>query len=289
MSELKFKHVTKQYGDQAVLKGVDMTWAAGHLYGLLGRNGVGKSTLMRIVNNRTFATHGSVLLDGTSVVENEAAQNRIFLMSDAMLYPADRTVAWVFQITKALYGDFDDTRAAHLTRVFKLDPNQRLGRLSTGYKTIAKLIVALCVPCDFVLLDEPVLGLDAPFREQFYQELLATYTERPRTFVIATHLIEEIATLIDHVFVLADGRITLDEDTESLMAKGRVVSGPAGLVRDYLSGVNVLRTRSMGGMLTAYTLDAPLETPLPAGVTLEGMDLQRLFIELTAEVGTDED
>ncbi|WP_225048585.1 ATP-binding cassette domain-containing protein [Lacticaseibacillus kribbianus] len=281
MSEIKFKNVTKRYGNKQVLRGVNATWEAGKIYALLGRNGAGKSTLMRIVNNRTFATSGAVTLDGKSVVENEAAQNRIFLMSSAQLYPADRRLSWLFALTRRMYGGFDDALATHLLDAFELHDTAKIGQLSTGYQTIARLIIALCVPCDFVLLDEPVLGLDAPARELFYQELLATYAERPRTFVIATHLIEEVADLVENVNVLAGGEIVLAEDVATVLAKGRIVSGPAGLVTDYLRDTPVMRKQALGGMLTAYTLDAPLERPLPAGVTLAGMDLQRLFIELT--------
>ncbi|WP_179393935.1 ABC transporter ATP-binding protein [Lacticaseibacillus absianus] len=286
MSELVFKNVTKNYGEKRVLRGVNMTWQSGQIYGLLGRNGAGKSTLMRIVNNRTFASGGALLLDGQSVVENEQAQNRIFLMSDAMLYPADKRIEWLFKLTAQMYGDFDWDLAQDLAHQFKLDVRARLGRLSTGYRTIAKLIIALCVPCEFILLDEPVLGLDAVHRELFYRALLQAYGTRPRTFVLSTHIIDEIAGLISHVFVLEGGQIALDEDLDELMAKGRVVSGPAALVQEWLSGVAVLRREQLGGMVTAYTLDAPLEKPLPAGVTLAPMNLQKLFIELTMEAET---
>lgn len=104
-----------------------------------------------------------------------------------------------------------------------LDPHQRFRKLSTGYRTIAKLIIALCVPCEFVMLDEPVLGLDANNREIFYQELANTFASKPRTFIIASHLIEEIENLVTHVFVLDGGTITLDEDVADLTAKGRVL------------------------------------------------------------------
>lgn len=282
---MEFKQVTRNFGRKQVLRGVNMTWAAGQLYGLLGRNGAGKSTLMKIVNNRLFPTAGKVLLDGKSVTENAAAQNRIFLMSAATLYPGDSRIAQLFTLTRQMYGSFDDQLAAHLVQAFGLDPHQRLRKLSTGYRTIAKLIIALCVPCDFVMLDEPVLGLDANNREIFYQELAATFAKRPRTFIIASHLIEEIENLVTHVFVLDGGTITLDEDVADLAVKGRVVTGPAALVREWLSGTCVLRTVQLGGMVTAYTLDAPLEKPLPTGVSVDGMDLQQLYLELTRTGG----
>ncbi len=289
MSELVVEHLAKAYRYKPLLTDVSLTLEAGKIYGLLGRNGVGKSTLLRIINNRTRVKRGKVTLAGESVFENERAQNTIYLMSDARLFAPDMKLTAIFKLVGQLYGAFDQPLATHLCQVFGLDQTTKLRRLSTGYQTIANLIVALCVPCDFVLLDEPVLGLDAPNRELFYQELMATYAERPRTFVIATHLIEEVAGLLNHVFVLEEGTVTLDEDTETLQQRGRVVSGPAALVTDYLSGVPVLRTTRLGGMLTVYTREAPLDRPLPNGVSLTGMNLQQLFIEVTRKGGTDDE
>lgn len=283
MSELVITDVAKAYRFKPVLTGVNLTLQSAQLYGLLGRNGVGKSTLLRIINNRTRIRRGSVTLDGETVFENEHAQNRIYLMSDAKLYPRDNKLTALFKLVAQLYGSFDQPYADHLCAVFHLDSDMRLRKLSTGYQTIANLIIALCVPCDFVLLDEPVLGLDANNRELFYQELMATYAARPRTFVIATHLIEEVAGLLNHVFVIENGAVTLDEEVATLQERGRVVAGPAALVADYLQGVAVLRTVRLGGMTTAYTLDAPLEKPLPDGVSLRGMNLQQLFIEVTRD------
>lgn len=285
MTDLQITDIHKHYGKKQVLQGINVTFTQGQIYGLLGRNGVGKSTLLRIINNRTLPDSGTVTLDGQPVFDNEAAQNRIFLMSDAMLYPAEQKVGWQFKMTKAMFGGFDTALAAHLVQAFHVDTTQRLGRLSTGYKTIVKLIIALCVPCDFILLDEPVLGLDAPNRQLFYQELLATFSDRPRTFIIATHLIGEIATLVNQVVVIEHGEVTLDQDADELRAKGQMVSGPAAAVHDWLGSTKILRTTSLGGMITAYTIDAPIEKPLPAGVNLDALDLQQLFIELTRGAG----
>lgn len=285
MSMITIAQVAKRYHQKPVLQDVNLTLAADQIYGLLGRNGAGKSTLMRIIANRTRIKSGTVTLDGESVFENERAQNRIYLMSTAKLLPQEEKVSKLFKLLKMMYGEFDLDYADRLAQAFDLDTTSKLRKLSTGYQTIANLIMALCVPCDFIFLDEPVLGLDANHRELFYRALTETYSARPRTFVIATHLIEEVSGLLNHVFVLADGKITLDEDVDVLQQRGRQISGPAALVQDYLQGVPVLHTTRLGGMMTAYCLQTPLERPLPAGVSLDGMNLQRLFIEVTRKPG----
>ncbi|MFD1484426.1 ATP-binding cassette domain-containing protein [Lacticaseibacillus baoqingensis] len=283
---LEIKGIEKKYYFKPVLTGVEMTIQPQRIYGLLGRNGVGKSTLLKVITNRARPTAGTITLDGVSVFENEQAQNRLYLMSDARLFNQDSKLKVLLKWVDQLYGGFDYALAEKLARQFKLDLKKaKLRRLSTGYQTIANVIIALCVPCDYIFLDEPVLGLDANHREMFYQALLATYAQRPRTFVIATHLIEEVAGLLNDVFVMENGQVALAESVEALQQRGRVVSGPAALVQDYLQGIKPLREVRLGGMLTAYTLDTPLERPLPAGVSLDGMNLQQLFIEFTREAG----
>ena len=134
MSEITIKQVTKRYGAKQVLKGVDLNLAAEHIYALLGRNGVGKSTLLRMINNRTLATSGSITMDGRSVVDNETIQNRIYLMNDSVLYPIDKTVSWHFHTAQLMFGGFDEDLAAHLVQTFHVDQTRQLRQLSTVSK-----------------------------------------------------------------------------------------------------------------------------------------------------------
>ncbi|MFN1208801.1 ABC transporter ATP-binding protein, partial [Enterococcus lactis] len=85
------------------------------------------------------------------------------------------------------YQDYDVDLQEKLVKEFRLDVNQKLNKLSTGYQSIVKIIISLCVPCKFIMLDEPTLGLDARNREIFQSNLIETYSENPRTFVISTH------------------------------------------------------------------------------------------------------
>lgn len=282
MSVIEVQHLQKHFGQKRVLEDVNLSFASGHIYALLGRNGVGKSTLLSIINNRVLPTAGDVLYDGVSAIENEAAQAHIYLMNDLNYFPSDKRVSWVLKMVGMLYGDFDWQLAAHLQQVFKLDGQAKIRSLSTGQRTIMKLICALCVPVDFVFLDEPVLGLDAPNRELFYQELLQAYGDRPRTFVIATHLIEEIARMIDHVFVLADGRMQVDQDADALLNSARTVTGTPAAVEAAIADQHVLRRQQVGNQLSAIVMDVP-QTFQPAAVEVGGVDLQSLFIALTEE------
>lgn len=191
---IQVQAVQQAFRGQTVLDNLNLTIKPNTIYGLLGRNGAGKSTLLNIISNRIFADSGTVTMDNESMCDNDRTLGKVYLMSEVNLYSERSRVKQLFKTTALLYGDFNDTYAKKLAQTFGLDLNARFGKLSTGYRTIFKLIIALCVPAEYIFLDEPVLGLDANHREIFYQELIETYSDHPRTFVISTHLIEEITT-----------------------------------------------------------------------------------------------
>ncbi|WP_125606101.1 ATP-binding cassette domain-containing protein [Lapidilactobacillus bayanensis] len=285
MSEVVVKHIQKKYRKHQVLQDISFTLEPGKIYGLLGRNGVGKSTLLRIINNRAFANNGEITLDGRSVVDNEAAQRRFYLMSDTDFYPSSMKVRQAFQWLSKFYGTFDWRYNEHLVKVFDLDVNQKIAKLSTGYLTIFKLINALCLPVEFIFLDEPVLGLDANNRELFYSELLSTYEERPRTFVIATHLIEEVANIVEHVLIVDKGVIKKDCDATVLLNQAHVISGPQAAVEEFVAGYQVLQRKHLGEIEMAYVLGELPRDTRTSSVAIQQMSLQELFICLTGKVG----
>lgn len=281
MSSITIRQVNKKYKDTSVLSDIQLTFEENRIYALLGRNGAGKSTLLNIISNRVFPTSGEVFLDGKKMLENESLMNQVFLTSENCLYPERKRVREIFKLTEAFYGSFDFSYARHLCEAFELDSNKKIRGLSTGYRTIMQLIVALCVPAKYIFLDEPVLGLDATHRELFYQELLSTYSERPRTFVISTHLIEEISSLIEDVIILDHGRIIENEATETLLHKGKTISGPLEDVVSYTKGLNVIGIDHIGGLAAAYVLDQVDSQTLPQSLSCGPIDLQKYFVKLT--------
>lgn len=126
----------------------------------------------------------------------------MYLMSEVDLYPNGAKLSQIVKDSELIYGGFNHKLADKMIAEFKIDMGQKFGKLSTGYNSIFKLILALCLPVKFVILDEPVLGLDANHRELFYTELLDSYADNPRTFILSTHLIEEVANIISDVIIL---------------------------------------------------------------------------------------
>lgn len=277
---LKITQVTKVYQNKTALAGIDWELEPEKIYGLLGRNGAGKSSLLNIIGNRSFSTSGSVSLDGESIADNEAALNRIYLTSEDNLFPGELKLEQCLRLTEAFYGDFDWQLAKKMAADFRLDLKSRFRKLSTGYRSIAKLIMAFCVPCDYIFLDEPVLGLDANHRALFYDYLLQTYSENPRTFVLSTHLIEEVANLIEEVLIIDGGRVLRQATTEEIQHEGKIISGPLEAVAAFTAGMEIIGREQLGGLSSVY-VKGGLDKPLPAGLTMRPLNLQGYFVQLT--------
>ena len=277
---LAIQHIEKSYRNQQVLTDIQIDFQPETLYGLLGRNGAGKSTLLNVINSRIFADKGSITLDGENLIENEALQNRVFLTSEDNLYPKSIKVNQVLKLTEAFYGGFDWVFANHLIKAFKLNPKLSFKKLSTGYRSILKLIIALCVPVDYIFLDEPILGLDASHRDLFYRALIETYSERPRTFVISTHLIEEVANLISEFIIIDGGRVIEQKSAEDIQQSGATVSRAKELVEDFIQGMNIIGMDRLGSLVSYYIKDYQ-QQEVPDGISISPLNLQAYFVKLT--------
>lgn len=279
MSELIIENVTKKYGKTVILNDISLKFEQGHCYGLLGRNGAGKSTLINIIGQRCSRNSGKILLDGKPVDNDDKLMSVMFFMSDRSVYPADFRLSTIFSITEAMYPKFDMKYAKKLSELFGLELKKRVGKLSTGYNTIYKVILALASGANFIFLDEPVLGIDVNQREAFYRELAAKMSSCNSCFVISTHMIEEIQNLIDTVIILHNGKILLNGETEEILTGFSSVSGKAALVDSFTANKKVIGTEKMSLFKTAVIEDVPED--IPDGLTCEAVDLQKLFYFLT--------
>lgn len=280
MSGIEVKNLTKRYKEVCALDNVSLKFEENKIYGLLGRNGAGKSTLLNVISNRIFADSGEVLIDGEAAKENDHALSKVYTMSEHNYYPDKTKIKEIFGYTKHFYPQFDMAYAQETAEQFELNLNKTVQALSTGFHSIFKLIIALSVNTPYVLLDEPVLGLDANNRDLFYRLLLEKYSRNPSTIVISTHLIEEVSSVIEDIIIIKKGKIIRNESRDELLSKGYAVSGTAGMVDAYCTGKKVIGTEALGGLKTVYIIGEP-QGIMPEGLEVSGIDLQKLFIQLT--------
>lgn len=279
MRGIELSHITKKYKDNTALYDVSLTIEYGRIYGLLGRNGAGKSTMVNLISNRIFPTSGEIFVDGEMSIENDEALRKIFTMSEHNLLPVDRKFKDAVKLVKEFYPALDEDYAFALAEKFELDVKKKLMSLSTGYSSISKLIIALASGADYIFFDEPVLGLDPNHRELFYKELIDRYANTGSTFVISTHLIDECASLIEKAIIIDKGRLVTAEDTEKIMQDSYTVTGPAELVDKYTAGKTVIGSDNVGGIKSAY-VKGKAEN-VPQGLEISKASLQSLFIRMT--------
>lgn len=285
MNAIQIKNVTKKYKDVTALDNVSFSFDYGKIYGFLGRNGAGKSTLINIIANRIFADSGEITIDDIPAMENMKIHDKIFCMSEADLYDGSLKVKELFKWIDRFYDDFDKTRAFEIAGKFNLDTNRKFKALSKGYQSIFKLTVALSLNVPYVIFDEPVLGLDANYRELFYELLLKDYETNERTIIIATHLIEEVANIIEEVILIDKGKVLLQDNVGSLLETGYSVSGLAHEVDTYCAGKNVIGYDELGNLKIAYVLGEKTPLPKTGNLSLSAMNLQKLFVKLTEKGG----
>lgn len=283
MNGIEINDVTKRFGDTLALNQVNLTFEPHKIYGLLGRNGAGKSTLLNIITNRLFADSGQVTIDGLASVENDMTQGLLYLMSEKNLYPESMTSNEAFKWTKQFFKDFDLDYALNLAGQFKLNTRKKIRSLSTGYTSIFKIIIALSVNTPYVLFDEPVLGLDANHREMFYRLLIEKYSDNPFTAIISTHLIDEIANLLEYVMIIKNGEILVNESCEALLSNGYSVTGAITQVDAFIADKEVIGADVLGGLKTATIIGSLDKRTVPDGIEITNLDLQKLFIKLTNE------
>lgn len=280
---IEIKSIRKNFGNICALDGINITFEENKIYGLLGRNGAGKTTLLNIITNRIFAGNGEVLIDGISSKENDQALNKVYMMSEKNFYPSNMKIKEVFRWTEEFYPGFDIEYANKLADIFELNLNKNVKSLSTGYNSIFKVIIALSINRPYILLDEPVLGLDANHRDVFYKLLIEKYSDTPATFILSTHLIEEVSNVIENVIIIKKGKIIKNETREELMSVGYTVSGMANQVDEFVKGKDVIGVDTIGGLKSAYILGQVIKGTVPQELEVSKVDLQKLFVQLTNE------
>lgn len=281
---IELKHVSKSFGGVHALSDVSLSFGGGKIYGLLGSNGAGKTTMLNIITNRLYADSGEVLIDGESAPGRDKALSKVYMMAEQNLFPESMKVKAALKITADFLPSFDLELAMELAKKFGLPTNKKVKALSTGYSSIIRIILALSAGTPYVIFDEPVLGLDAQHRDMFYRLLMEHCGGGEQTVIISTHLIQEAAPLIEHAVIIKDGKILRNAPAEELKGAAHTVTGPAGLVDGYIAGRRVLNTTSIGGLKTACVEGEP-DARVPAGLEVSPMGLQDYFISLMNEEG----
>lgn len=282
--------LTKSFRDLNAVRNVSFSLQENKIYGLLGRNGAGKTTLMQLLTGQEFATSGHIKIFGESPVEKARVLQNICFITENQKYPDDFKVRHVLKSAPWFFKNWDHEFAEQLVHDFRLPTNRRLKKLSRGQLSAVGIIVGLASRAPLTFFDEPYLGLDAVARQIFYDRLLEDYVEHPRTVVLSTHLIDEVSNLLEHVLVIDEGSIIIDEDAEDLRGSAATVVGTRAAVDAFVEPHDVLHREGIGGLASATvgTLSASeRQRASAAGLELSPVSLQQLIIRLTRTTDTE--
>jgi len=285
---VEVRDLSKRFGRFTAIDDVSFSIERDRIYGLLGRNGAGKTTMMQLLTGQDFPTGGEISVFGHRPAENASVLQNVCFIKESQRYPDDFTPRHVFRAAPWFFPHWDAGLAERLIADFRVPLKRRIKKLSRGQTSAVGVIVGLASRAPLTFFDEPYLGLDAVARQIFYDRLLEDYAEHPRTVVLSTHLIDEVSNLLEHVIVIDDGRIIIDSEADALRGSATTVAGLSGAVDAFVAGREVLHRESMGGFASATVGrldDADRDRAAGQGLELSPVSLQQLIVRTTT--GTD--
>ena len=281
---VEVNNLTKRFSGVTAVDNVSFSIHENAIHGLLGRNGAGKTTIMQLLTGQDFATSGSIRVFGQTPVENASVLQNLCFIKESQRYPDDFKPKHVFRSAPWFFPNWDADFADQLVDDFRLPLNRRIKKLSRGQLSAIGVIVGLASRAPLTFFDEPYLGLDAVARQTFYDRLLADYAENPRTVVLSTHLIDEVSDLLEHVIVIDDGRIIIDQPAEEVRGSATTVVGTSSAVDAFTAGREIISREGIGGLASA-TLGAlgpaDIAAAKSAGLELSAVSLQQLIVRKT--------
>ena len=219
MSEpvLLFDGVTRRFGRTVALDRVDLRIPPGAVVGLVGRNGAGKTTALRLVTGVLHADGGSIRVLGLDPrAQGRQVRTRVSLLAEeSSLYPW-MTVGEIVGFAAGLHPRWDSSYAEQVRARLDLDPSRRIAALSRGTRAKVALLLAVAPRPDVLLLDDPTSGLDPLVRREIVEALIEAVPESGGAVVYASHLLHDLERVVDRVVVLDGGRVVLDEDAERI-------------------------------------------------------------------------
>ncbi|MCM1498038.1 MAG: ABC transporter ATP-binding protein [Clostridium sp.] len=286
MIAVECKEVTKKFADKTVLDRISFQLEKGKIYALLGRNGSGKTTLMNCICTKYLPNSGEIRVLEEAAYENEHVLSRICFMSDNIDAFETKKVRYILHYAGNFYRDWNRELEKRLLDFFGIDPKDTYGTLAKGQKTMVGIIIGLCSSCEIVLLDEIYSGLDTTARQSLYKILLDEQERLPRTFILSTHLIEEMTALFDRVVILDKGRVMLNEDMETIYSKSYKCVGRTDR-ENCLAGKQILYRKQMGTVTEYDIYDAisgeDQKQLAENGFTVSPLPLQDLFTAMTLD------
>ena len=213
MSRFECRNLTKRYGKLTALDQVNLDLEAGRIVGLLGPNGSGKTTMIKLANRLLVPTEGEILIDGEK--PGPATKQNIAYLPDKDYLPGWMRTGQLIDMFKDFYPDFREEKAREMLESLSIDPGLPIKKMSKGTKEKVQLIMTMSRDAKVYLLDEPIAGVDPAARDYILRTIISNYAE-DSLVILSTHLISDIETVLDEAVFIRTGHIVLHRNVEEL-------------------------------------------------------------------------
>ena len=292
---IETRNLTKRFGDITAVDHVSADIREGSVFGLIGTNGAGKSTFLRLLSGVLKPDEGSVTIDGQEVFEHTEVKSRFFYISDDQYFFSNATPEEMMIFYRTVYPRFDTHRFIHLMESFELNRRRKINTFSKGMRKQVSVICGVCAGTDYLFCDETFDGLDPVMRQAVKSIFIGDMEERNLTPIIASHNLRELEDICDHVGLLHKGGILLSRDLDDMklnIHKLQCVLRP-GMTAEDLTGLTIMKKEERGSLLTLTVrgkreeVEAALAASQPIFAELIPLSLEEIFISETEVVGYD--
>lgn len=216
MELLEIKNLYKNYGEKQVLNNITLTVPQGKIIGLLGKNGTGKTTLIKLINGLLTPNEGEIIFEGEKI--GPQSKLNIAYLPERTYLDKSMTINETLKFFKEFYSNFDIDKAKDLLKKLNLDENQKIIKMSKGMQEKVQLVLVMSRKADLYILDEPLGGVDPATRDYILDTILTNFNEGA-SIIISTHLISDIERILDEVIFIDKGEIKLISDADELRNK----------------------------------------------------------------------
>ena len=288
--------LTKRFDDITAVDHIDAKIKEGSVFGLIGTNGAGKSTFLRMVSGILKPDEGTVLIDGENVYENPKVKSKFFYISDDQYFFANGTPVELMKFYKTIYPAFDEPRFFHLLQSFDLDKKRKISTFSKGMKKQLSIIYGICAGTDYIFCDETFDGLDPVMRQAVKSLFASDMAERNLTPIIASHNLRELEDICDHVGLLHKGGILLSKDLDDMklnIHKIQCVLSGRQQEKELEKELQVLKVQHQGSLLmitargTRSEIMEKIQAKNPLFMEVLPLTLEEIFISETEVQGYD--
>jgi len=284
---IEINGLCKSFDGYQALNNMNIKVQSGSIYGLIGTNGAGKTTVIRHMAGIIKADAGEVLFDGENVWDNEGVKQRIGLIPDELYFPNNSAPDDMRRFYSSVYRNWDDSKYRHIMDLFKLDPHKKVGTFSKGMKKQVAFALAMAKNPDYLILDEPIDGLDPIVRKIVWRLIVDDVAEKEMSVLVSSHNLKEMEGICDYIGIVDHGEMKLERELDLLKGrihKVQVSFGKDGLPPEINDNLNIIHRDTRGSVElliianSMQTIEETIGSRNPVLFDILPLSLEEIFI-----------